>query len=78
MGNVDDNNSSKEHRAKIAKESRINALVSERAGYAARGLDDRVAAVDGELKVLGHNRTEKGTEKETARSTPAGYEKAVK
>ena len=33
----------------------IEALLAERNGYVARGLKNRVAAVDEELKRLGHN-----------------------
>ena len=32
----------------------IAALLQERRGYVNRGLDDRVAAIDAELKKLGH------------------------
>lgn len=35
------------------KQAKIEALIEERRGYAARGLDDRAAAVDAELRALG-------------------------
>lgn len=34
--------------------SLINALIAERRGYEARGLKDRIAAVDAQLKELGY------------------------
>lgn len=39
---------------KEEKEASIKALLEERRGYVLRGLDDRVAAVDEQLKALGH------------------------
>lgn len=35
------------------KQARIEALIAERRGYEARGLDDRASAVDAELRALG-------------------------
>ena len=37
----------------------IAALLREREGYVTRGMDDRVAAVDEQLKLRGHKATEK-------------------
>lgn len=37
------------------KAERIKAIIREREGYVARGLDERVDAVDAELKRLGHS-----------------------
>ena len=42
------------HMSKEQRADQIRALITERAGYEVRGLDDRVAAVDAELKRLGH------------------------
>jgi len=36
------------------QDAKIEALLRERAGYVARGLKDRVAAVDSALATLGH------------------------
>jgi len=36
-----------------AEETQVAALLNERRGYVARGLDDRVAGVDEQLRLLG-------------------------
>lgn len=51
-------------------DARIAALKAEREGYVARGMSDRVAGVDAELKRLGV-----GVE---SRAKPATKERAVK
>lgn len=66
---VDDNNRSPEYRDKLAKEARINALLAERKGYEARGLDDRVAGVNAELKSLDY-REDASADKGDARNAP--------
>lgn len=38
----------------MAEDPMVAALLRERAGYVSRGLDDRVAQVDEQLKVRGH------------------------
>lgn len=50
-------------------DSMIAALLREREGYAARGMDDRVAQVDAQLEALGHQRRS---------DKPARRERAVK
>lgn len=52
----------------IQREAYVSALQREREGYVQRGLDDRVAAVDEELKRLGVSRptAHKGTERAVA------------
>lgn len=44
-------------------ETLIAALLRERAGYEARGLDDRVAQVDEQLKEAGYTKSEDETRK---------------
>jgi hypothetical protein len=66
----------------VQREAYVAALQRERAGYVQRGLDDRVAAVDAELKRLGVSRPEahKGTERAVtppAEKRPTGRGKAT-
>lgn len=60
-----------------AKEARVNALLAERKGYAARGMDERVNGVDKELKALGY-RELTSSDRADARDTMPSAEKAVK
>jgi hypothetical protein len=54
-----------------ADEALIESLKRERAGYVQRDLPDRVAAVDAELKRLGHTRADAHAGTERAVSKPA-------
>lgn len=48
----------------------IAALLRERAGYATRGMDDRVAQVDEQLALRGHTPPSNGPAEPVTRSTP--------
>ena len=55
----------------MSNDAMIAALREERAGYVLRGMTDRVAAVDEQLKLL-------GVTVESARAKPAAKERAVR
>ncbi|MET9411276.1 hypothetical protein ABZX90_36865 [Streptomyces sp. NPDC002935] len=50
----------------------VAALLRERAGYAGRGMDDRVAQVDEQLALRGHKPTGKDTQTPTRSTPPKG------
>jgi hypothetical protein len=52
-----------------ARKEEINALLVERRGYEARGLRDRIAAVDAALAALGHEIETTSLCPETERAT---------
>lgn len=51
--------------------AQIRALLKERAGYVTRGLEDRVALVDAQLRALGHE-AEKPSERAEKRPAVRG------
>lgn len=48
----------------------VAALLREREGYVGRGMDDRVAQVDEQLKLRGHEPQAAGNSAPSSRSTP--------
>ncbi|MEE1763695.1 hypothetical protein [Streptomyces sp. SP18BB07] len=48
----------------------VAALLREREGYVQRGMDDRVAQVDEQLKLRGHQAPAAVKSEESSRSTP--------
>lgn len=48
----------------------VAALLREREGYVGRGMDDRVAQVDEQLKLRGHEPPAAGASAPSSRSTP--------
>lgn len=72
--NVDDNNQSAGFRGDVRNKAKVEALVTERNAYRARGMDDRASAVDAQLEALGY-REDKGSTKDTTRAVNPNVEK---